>query len=81
MQKNKDGMFDNLVSKTKIYLIIIAILFIIICVQFFAIARYERVSEPAPRHSRQHLFRLRMQSNRKKVSMTLNICSVNINIW
>ena len=32
MPKNKDGMFDNLVSKTKIYLIIIAILFIIICV-------------------------------------------------
>ena len=28
MPKNKDGMFDNLVSKTKIYLIIIAILFI-----------------------------------------------------
>lgn len=32
MPKKKDGMFDNLVSKTKIYLIIIAILFIIICV-------------------------------------------------
>ena len=32
MPKNKDRMFDNLVSKTKIYLIIIAILFIIICV-------------------------------------------------
>ena len=32
MPKNKDGIFDNLVSKTKIYLIIIAVLFIIICV-------------------------------------------------
>ena len=32
MPKNKNGMFDNLVSKTKIYLVIIAILFIIICV-------------------------------------------------
>ena len=32
MPKNKNGMFDNLVSKTKIYLVIIAILFIIICI-------------------------------------------------
>ena len=32
MPKNKNGMFDNLVSKTKIYLVIIAVLFIIICI-------------------------------------------------